>query len=86
MKKTTLLNKMDKIRKKAINATANVISGPAQIKSALVQRRAKKETNIIKRARAYDDDTRDEAVFARTDARIVKDKIAKRSKKVGTGY
>lgn len=44
---------MNKFKKGVINATANVLSAPAQIKSALSQRQSSKDFNVLKTANSY---------------------------------
>lgn len=76
---------MDQIRKKSINATANVLSAKAQIKSKLSRMRSDADVKAIKRARAYDDapnyDSKGrptEAFKARSVAESVKRRIRRR--------
>lgn len=87
MKKSAYYKKIDNIRKKAINASANVISAPAQIKSKYISARADSETKTIKNARKYKgmpdfiDGKPSEGYKARFMAQVVKDKIKKRNEK-----
>jgi len=87
MRKKTFQNKLNTIRKKAINATANVLSAPAQAKSAYVKSRSDYEVKIIKNARKYEgmpdfiNGSPSEGYKARLMAEVVKDKIRKRNAK-----
>ena len=47
-------NIIKKAGKTVINATANLISAPAQIKAAMAQSQANSDVATIKRARSYD--------------------------------
>lgn len=80
MRKSTFANKLKAIKDKAVNATANVISAPAQYKAYKAGKQATSDVRTIKRARAYDKSTSDEATMARTAAQMVKDRITKKKK------
>jgi hypothetical protein len=88
MKKNTFYKKMDDIRKGAINATANVIAGPAIIKSKLSQFRSGSDARILKEENSYAgapdrnaDGSVSDAFKVRTVARPVRDRLMKKKKK-----
>ena len=55
MKKTTFFKKLNNIRKGAINATANVISAPAQYKAFRAKGKADQDVKSIKLVRENKD-------------------------------
>ncbi len=73
------------IKKAVINATANVISAPAQIKAMRSKMQADKDVDTLKRARSYDDapgrnedGSVSDAGMARSMAMDVKDRLKKK--------
>lgn len=87
MKKSTYYKKIDNIRKKAINATANVISAPARAKASYVKKRSDNEVKILKNARnskgapKFYKGKPTEAFKYKTAAEVVRRNIKKRNKK-----
>ena len=55
MRKTTFYKKLDNIRKGAINATANVMSAPAQYKAFRAKGKADQDVKSIKMVRENKD-------------------------------
>jgi len=81
-------NIIKKAGKTVINATANLISAPAQIKAAMAQSQANSDVATIKRARSYDnapnfnnDGTVSDAFKARSLANDVTDRLKAKAQK-----
>lgn len=69
---------LKKIKKAVIGAVSSALAAPKTYKANRAIKQADRDVATIKKARAYDSSTSDDAVRARTAAYIVKKRITKK--------